>query len=311
MDSYQDQWVDKYRPKSLDDYVFQNKGQKAQIQKWVDGDVLPHLLFSGIQGTGKTTLARILVEAVEVHEYDLMEINASKENDVKTFREKISNFAQIFPHGKMKYIILDEADQITPAAQNILKADMETYAPVCRFILTTNHPNKIIPPLHSRCQGFHIDKLELKEFTANIAKILLAEGVQFDLDTLDTYVRAKYPDLRKAINLVQQHSVDGKLEEVSVDVSNSNDWLVEAINLFKAGKYKEARTQIVSKARPDEYDDVFRFMYQNLELWGATEALQDQAIIIIRNGAVKHTMVADPEINLAATLIELTLNATS
>jgi DNA polymerase III delta prime subunit len=213
------------------------------------------------------------------------------------------------PFGDMKYVLLDEADYITPNGQAALRGVMETYHTSCRFILTCNYPQRIIPALHSRCQGFHINKLDITEFTARIATICITEGVECDLDTLDTYVQATYPDLRKAINLTQQNVVDGHLQRPQEGDSGSSDWMLSAIDLFKAGNYKEARNMIVSQARPEEYEDIYRFMYRNLELWGDTDGKQDQAIIIIRNGIAKSIAVADPEINLSATLIELQINS--
>ena len=199
--------------------------------------------------------------------------------------------------------------QITPNGQAALRGVMETYHTSCRFILTCNYPQRIIPALHSRCQGFHINKLDINEFTARIATICIAENVDCDLDTLDTYVQATYPDLRKAINLTQQNVVDGHLQRPQEGDGGSSDWMISAIELFKASKYKEARNMIVSQARPEEYEDIYRFMYRNLELWGDTDTKQDQAIIIIRNGIAKSIAVADPEINLSATLIELQINS--
>jgi DNA polymerase III delta prime subunit len=186
---------------------------------------------------------------------------------------------------------------------------MEMYHTSCRFLLTCNYPQRIIPALHSRCQGFHIEKLDVQEFTARLATICISEGVQIDLETLDTYVQASYPDLRKCINLVQQNVVDGVLSKPQDGDSSTSDWMLNAIEMFKLGKYKDARTLICSQARPEEYEDVYRFMYRNLELWGATEQQQDQAIVIIRNGMAKSSLCADPEINLAATLIELQFNS--
>jgi replication factor C small subunit len=213
------------------------------------------------------------------------------------------------PFGDLKYVLLDEADYITPNGQAALRGVMEMYHTSCRFILTCNYPQRIIPALHSRCQGFHIEKLDINEFTARIAKICIDENIEVDLDTLDTYVQASYPDLRKSINLVQQNVVDNALQKPQEGDQSASDWMLQVVEMFKAGQYKQARELIVSQARPEEYDDVYKFMYRNLELWGTTEQQQDQAVVIIRDGMVKSVSCADPEINLSATLIELHLNS--
>ena len=301
-------WVEKYRPSTVDGYVFRDDAQKKQVKQWITDGTIPHLLFSGNAGIGKTTLAKILLNQLEVNDLDVLEINASNENNVDTIRNKITNFSSTMPFGDLKYVLLDEADYITPNGQAALRGVMEMYHTSCRFILTCNYPQRIIPALHSRCQGFHIEKLDIQEFTARLATICIDENVEIDLDTLDTYVQASYPDLRKSINLVQQNVIEGKLQRPQDGDSGTSDWMLNAIEMFKEGKYKDARTLICSQARPEEYDDVYKFMYRNLSLWGVTEQTQDQAIVIIRNGLVKSVSCADPEINLAATLIELEMN---
>jgi len=302
-------WVEKYRPSAIDSYVFRDDNQRQQVTGWVKEGALPHLLFSGAPGTGKTTLAKVLLAELDVDSMDVLEINASNENNVDTIRNKITNFSSTMPFGDMKYVLLDEADYITPNGQAALRGVMETYHTSCRFILTCNYPQRIIPALHSRCQGFHIEKLDINEFTARIATICIEEGIQMDIETLDTYVQATYPDLRKAINLTQQNVVDNVLQKPQDGDQSQSDWMLNAIEMFKAGKYKDARNLIVSQARPEEYEEVYKFMYRNLQLWGDTEQKQDQAIVIIRNGIAKSVAVADPEINLAATLVELEMNA--
>ena len=302
-------WTEKYRPSSIGTYVFRDEGQRQQVSGWVQEGALPHLLFSGAPGTGKTTLAKVLLTELEVDDMDILEINASNENNVDTIRNKITNFSSTMPFGDIKYVLLDEADYITPNGQAALRGVMEMYHTSCRFILTCNYPQRIIPALHSRCQGFHIEKLDINEFTARLAQICIDEGVEVDLDTLDTYVQASYPDLRKSINLVQQNVVDNVLQRPQDGDQAQSDWMLSAIEMFKEGKYKDARTLICSQARPEEYDDIYKFMYRNLDLWGSTDLQQDQAIVIIRNGMAKSSLCADPEINLSATLIELQLNS--
>jgi DNA polymerase III delta prime subunit len=298
-------WTEKYRPDDIDGYVFRDEEQKAQVKTWIDEGAIPHLLFSGAPGVGKTTLAKILIKQLEIDDFDVLEINASRENSIDTIRDKITGFVQTMPFGDFKVVLLDEADYISPNGQAALRGVMETYHASARFILTCNYPNRVIPALHSRCQGFHIEKVDKTEFTARIATVLVAENVELDIETLDTYVRSTYPDLRKCLNLCQMNSTDGKLTNVKGDEGNTSDWRVDAVNLFKAGKIIEARKLMCSTVRPEEMEDVFRWMYDNLELFSTTPEGQDSAIMAIRTGLVNHSFVADPEINLSATMVEL------
>lgn len=299
-------WVEKYRPKSVSDYVFRDEKQKKQVKSWVDSGAIPHLLFSGAAGTGKTTLAKVLLNELGVDDGDVMMINASNENNVDTMRTKINGFASSLPFsGDFKYVLLDEADYLSPNAQAILRNMMETYSTTCRFILTCNYPNKVIPAIHSRCQGYHIEKLDTEEFTARVATILISEGTDLDLETLDIYVRSTYPDLRKCINMVQQNVVDNKLQSPGEGESGESDWILEYVALFQLGKISEARKLIVEKARAEEYEGVFRKLYENLDWFGEDDKTKGRALICIRDGLVNHALVADPEINLSATLLEL------
>ena len=298
-------WTEKYRPDTLDGYVFRDEAQKNQVAGWVASGMIPHLLFSGSPGVGKTTLAKILINQLELNEYDVLEINASRENSVDAVREKITNFVATMPFGEFKIVLLDEADYISPNGQAALRGVMETYASSARFILTCNYPNKVIPALHSRCQGFHIDKIDTTEFTARIATVLVTEGVEVDLDTLDSYVKATYPDLRKCINLVQMNTVDGKLVKTQESDNSTADYRLAVVDLFKQGKILEARKLLCTQVRPEEMDEVFRWMYDNLELWGTTQEQHDAAVLVIAKGLRNIPMVADQEINLAATLVEL------
>ena len=298
-------WVEAYRPKTIGDYVFKDDAQRRQVNSWIKDGSIPHLLLSGSAGIGKTTLAKVLCNELGIEEFDVLEINASRENNVDTVRDKITNFVQMIPFGPFKVVLLDEADYLTPNAQASLRGVMETYSNHSRFILTCNYPNRIIPALHSRCQGFHVDKTDHVEFTARVATILVTEEVDFDLDTLDTYVKLTYPDLRKCINMVQQNVNEGKLLTPTSGESGAADYKIEMVELFKKGQIQAARKLLCSKARPEEMGDIYRWLYDNLDLIGKTDEQKDSAVLIIKQGLCDHAICADSEINLSAVLIKL------
>ena len=162
----------------------------------------------------------------------------------------------------------------------------------------------IIPALHSRCQGFHIASLDQTDFTVRVGEILADNGVEFDIETLDAMVRANYPDLRKTINTVQMTIVDGKLA-MPEDGGSSSEWRLAMVEMFKEGKIADARKLIIKSARADEYNDIYTWLYKNIDLYTKDDFTYDSCVLAIREGMIKHTQVADPEINLSATMIEI------
>ena len=301
-------WVEKYRPNTVDGYVFTDDNQKDQVESWIREGSFPHLLMSGDPGTGKTTLAKLLINELGVEEYDVLTINASRENGIDMLRDKINGFVQTMPFGKFKVVLLDEADYLTQPSQAALRNDMESYHETVRYILTCNYAHKIIPALKSRCHEFHIAKPDMTEFTARGATVLVTENVDFELDVLDTYVRATYPDLRKCLNQLQVNTVSGALRPPQKQGKGEDDILIAATTLFKAGKIIDARQQLMQYIAlyPTRIEDTYRWMYENLDLFGASNEQRDANIIVIRNGLANLPLVGIPEISLAATLVELT-----
>jgi replication factor C small subunit len=298
-------WTEKYRPKDVDGYVFTDIGVKEQVQEWIKDGHIPHLLLHGPAGTGKTTLAKILVNQLGIDSYDFLQVNASRDNGVDFLKTKIEGFVSTLPFGHLKIVLLDEADYLSPNAQGLLRGLMETYAAQARFILTCNLVHKVITPLKSRCTELHINKTDQVEFFTRAATVLATENVTYEPEVLASYVAATYPDLRKCLNLLQSNSKNAVLLNPKDADSSTQDYKLVMVDLFKRRKIKEARKLLCEQARPEEMDEIFRWSYDNLDLWSKTDEGQDEAILIIRKGMINHSLAGDPEINLSAMIVEL------
>lgn len=300
-------WVEKYRPKKVSDYVWKDQKQKQIIEQWIADKNIPHILLSGIAGTGKSSCISVLIHELGIEENDVYQINASEETSVDVVRTKIMNFASTIPFGDFKICVLEEADALSKSAQKSLKRIIEDYSDNCRFIFTTNEPHRIDSALHSRLQQFHFEAIDEEGFIARMMYILDDNNISYDPDTLIAYVKGSYPDLRKAIGLLEQNSHGGTLLAPSADNTSSIDYMVKVVDLLQKGKIYEAREVLTKEATPEEYIEVYRFLYRNLSFWGKDAEKQDQALVVIRDGLYKDALVADREINLAATLAQLSM----
>jgi DNA polymerase III delta prime subunit len=301
-------WVDRYIPQTLDEYVWRDPAMRRKFEEYLSDGAMPHLLLSGRAGLGKTSLLKLMLRLLGVPEGDILIIKASNERKVEEVQARIMGFVQTYPmieneHG-IKYILLDEADSLSQLSQRFLRSEMESFSATSRFILTCNYPQKIEPAILSRCQQFHFEALDMESFIVRVSSVLDTERVSYDLDHLVEYIDVAYPDLRKCIGLVQLNTVAGELQPKPKESKASLDWMLDAVSLFQKNQHTAARKMIIAQATVEEYPDVFRFLYQNLELFGATQDQQDDALVIVRDGLYKHSFVADPEINLSATIVE-------
>jgi DNA polymerase III delta prime subunit len=295
-------WVEKYRPTKLVDYVG-NEHLKSKVEGYLETGEIPHLLLYGKAGTGKTTLAKLIVKSIEC---DYMIINASSENNVDTVRNKVTNFASSMGFKPFKIIILDEFDYMTHNAQAILRNLMETFSAHCRFILTCNYVEKVIDPIQSRCQSFQIVPPTKKDVAMQISKILKNEEIEFEVKDLVPIIDAAYPDIRKVINTCQLNSIKGKLK---VDVQNllENDYRNKIIDILsskddKRNKYMKVRQALID-SKVTDFTDLYTMLYDKVDEYGGENTAN--VILLLGDGVNKSAVAIDKEIPAAATLIQI------
>lgn len=295
-------WVEKYRPQTLSEYVG-NTTIKETIQQYLDNNDIPHLLLYGKAGTGKTTLAKLIVNTIKC---DFMIINASDENNVDTVRNKVKNFASSVGFAGFKVVILDEFDYMTPNAQAILRNLMETFSKHCRFILTCNYIEKIIDPIQSRCQSFAIIPPTKKDVAMQVAKILDAEKITYDIKNVADIVSTYYPDIRRILNTCQLQSAKGELK-VDHQIMVESNFQTKLVDLLKANDDKRNMfmniRQAVADNRLNDYSEMYSMLYDRVDEYAAGNTAN--VILTIAEGLSKDALVVDKEIVFMSTIIQI------
>jgi DNA polymerase III delta prime subunit len=294
-------WVEKYRPSNLDTYIG-NEHLKSKVKVYLESGDLPHLLLFGRAGTGKTTLAKLLVNNIDC---DYLYINASDENSVEVVREKVKNFASTLGFQDMKVIILDECDYITPNAQAALRNLMETFSKHCRFILTCNFVERIIDPIQSRCQSFQIIPPDRKQVALHVSNILKNEKVDATVDDIVTIVNGGYPDIRRVINSVQRQVVNGKLV-IDEGMAIQNDYKLQVLDILKTqdkkNSFKNIR-QTLADSKVTDFSDLFRLLFDTVDDWGRGHVAE--CILTLSQYQQSDAVVVDKEINIMAMFVEV------
>ena len=298
-------WTEKYRPDTLDGYIG-NDVVRTKIEQYVSTQDVPHLLFYGTAGTGKTTAAKILVKNIDC---DYMFINASDERGIDTVRDKIKGFASTIGFKPLKIVVLDEADFLGREAQPALRNLMEAYSATTRFILTANYIERIIDPLVSRTQVYKLTPPSKKDAAKKLADILKNENVEYEAKTIVQIVNAYYPDIRKIINTAQLQTQNGKLQ-ISIDELIGQDIKLKIVdvltnNLPTKDKVVEVR-KIVADAQVQDFSELYRVLYDNVDVYAPTKIAQ--SVIAIAEGQFRDSQVVDKEINFMATVYTILTN---
>ena len=295
-------WVESFRPDTLDGYIG-NEHIVEKVKIFIANGDVPHLLFYGTAGTGKTTLAKIIAGSVDA---DVMYINASDENSVDAVRDKIKRYASTVGFRRWKIIILDEADYLTPNAQAALRNLMETYSKTTRFILTCNYVEKIIDPIQSRCQTFAITPPNKTDVAKRLVQVLEQNGVEYDIKDVASIINASYPDIRRAINAAQSFVVNGKLV---LDKSSNiqANYMSEVLAVLQDSKDKKAAfakiRQIIADSKVRDFTPLYTFLYDNLDEYAVGHV--GAVILIIAEAQFKDASVVDKEINIMAMFVNL------
>lgn len=308
-------WSLAYRPQNIEDYVFASQHTKDIVEGFIKDKSIPHLLFFGPPGTGKTTLAFLLKKYTGVDDSDYLFLNASKDNSVEIVRTKITDFITTccISESGFKIVLLDEGDALSRGAQDSLKSMMETYGDNARFILCCNSPHKIIDPLKSRFQSIEFSALDKEQMFVKTVEILQQAGVTIDEPTLDIVERqliADYPDFRKLLNSLQKNTINNVLKDIEqVEDSTMMDKLTLFDSITGTGPvdWGNIRDVVVSNISDSDFLEYYRFFYDHLH---ESDKFKDinkwkAGIVIIADHLYKHALVADQEINFTTMLIRI------
>jgi DNA polymerase III delta prime subunit len=295
-------FVEKYRSKTLDEYVG-NEQLKQIVHQYLKNNDLQNLLLYGTPGTGKTTLAKLIVNNFDC---DYLYINASDERGIDTIRDKVQGFASSASFKPIKIIILDEADFLTIQAQASLRNIIETYSRTTRFILTCNYLERIIDPLQSRCQVLKITPPSKKEVAQHISIILEQEDIEYTVADLALVVNKHYPDIRKILNTCQVNNVEGTLKiDKTVLASNSyKDGVLKELKSPSKSSFKNIR-QILADSNLDDFEEIYRFLYDNLDEYGNNDLSKAMIVIEIESYMYHANFRIDKEINVMALLASI------
>jgi replication factor C small subunit len=285
-------WTEKYRSQTLDQYIG-NDELKTTISSWIIKNDIPHLLLYGKAGTGKTTLAKLITQNIDC---DMMYINASDENGIDTIRDKVKSFASTSTFRPLKVVILDESDYLTINAQASLRNVIETFSAKTRFILTCNYVERIIEPLQSRCQAFKIETLSKPDIARHLANILEVENVSYVINDVANIINNYYPDIRKIINVIQQHTIDSRLIINKIDTKFDISDVIKLIQGKDA--FKLVRQYLVDNNISD-FEPMYRALYDELG--------KDNGLITmtLAEYQFKHATVVDKEINFMACIASI------
>jgi replication factor C small subunit len=290
-------WVEKYRPDILENYVG-NENLKETISKYIEQNDIQNLIFYGPAGTGKTTLAKLLVKNINCN---FIYINASDERGIETIRDKVSGFASTMSFKPLKVVILDEADFLTIQAQASLRNVIETFSKSTRFILTCNYIERIIDPLQSRCQTLKIIPPSKADVARHLCKVLSQENVNYDTDSVVNIVKKQYPDVRKMLNICQMSSKKGELVVDSQTLVSSN-YIDQIIELLPNNKSFKQIRQIIADSNVDDFEALYKALYERIDDYTIRDA---EAIIIIEEYLYHANFRIDKEINVMACIAKL------